>query len=58
MEIIIRAIYNAKLNVQQGIANSTSVTITTVGRREFCVCSSSGSGKAVAQLGIACDVCR
>eukprot|EP01041_Mallomonas_annulata_P027820 gene27820-49534_t len=69
---IIRAIYNAKLpNVEQGIANYTTVTITTVGRRLRDVVRSAGEleksfvfaqvQEAVRQfhsLGIAhCDIC-
>ncbi len=68
---IIRAIYNAKLpNVEQGIANCTSVTITTVGRRlcdvfrsgdlekSFVLAQVQEAVRQLHSLGIAhCDIC-
>lgn len=68
---IIRAIYNAKLpNVEQGIANSTTVTITTVGRRlrdvvrsgefekRFVFAQVQEAVRQLHSLGIAhCDIC-
>lgn len=68
---IMRAIYNAKLpNVEQGIANCTTVTITTVGRRlrdvvrtgelekSFVFAQVQEAVKQLHSLGIAhCDIC-
>ena len=68
---IIRAIYNAKLpNVEQGIANYTTVTITTVGRRlrdvvrsgelekSFVFAQVQEAVRQLHSLGIAhCDIC-